>query len=133
MHYPSGNSSVIITSAFTSQPMATAVSTFSSAHRLYVKSLYKRYLTNALDWTINRDIWRWQAMQIRAEFERNRSVVRLLTGQSFLLILYSNVHDPRALAAILQKAETDLANMKHPDPYIRESRWLNSIVGCLFK
>ena len=55
-----------------SQPMATAASTFSSAHRLYVKSLYKRYLTNALDWTINRDVWRWQAMQIRAEFEKNR-------------------------------------------------------------
>jgi hypothetical protein len=84
--------------------MATAASTFSSAHRLYVKSLYRRYLTNALDWTINRDIWRWQAMQIRAEFEKNR-----------------NVHDPRALAAILQKAEVDLANMKHPDPYIPPS------------
>ena len=62
----------IITSALTSQPMAT---TFSSAHRLYVKSLYKRYLTNALDWSINRDVWRWQAMQIRAEFEKNRCVV----------------------------------------------------------
>ena len=54
--------------------MATAVSTFSSAHRLYVKSLYKRYLTNALDWSIRRDIWRGQAMQIRAEFEKNRCV-----------------------------------------------------------
>ena len=53
-------------------PMATTASTFSSAHRLYVKSLYKRYLTNALDWTIRRDIWRGQAMQIRAEFEKNR-------------------------------------------------------------
>jgi hypothetical protein len=51
----------------------------------------------------------------------------------FFLILYSNVHDPRALAAILQKAEVDLANMKHPDPYIREFRWLNSVVGCWFK
>ena len=43
---------------------------------------------------------------------------------NILLILYSNVHDPRALAAILQKAEADLASMKHPDPYIREFRWL---------
>jgi hypothetical protein len=43
-----------------------------------------------------------------------------------LLILYttSNVHDPRALAAILHKAEADLASMKHPDPYIGE-------FGCL--
>lgn len=30
------------------------------------------------------------------------------------------MHDPRALAAILQKAEVDLAAMKHPDPYIRK-------------
>lgn len=52
--------------------MTTAASAFSSAHRIYVKSLYKRYLTNALDWTISREIWRGQAMQIRAEFERNR-------------------------------------------------------------
>jgi NADH dehydrogenase (ubiquinone) 1 beta subcomplex subunit 9 len=47
-------------------------SPFSAAHRLYVKSLYKRYLQNTLDWTIRRDIWRRQALQIRAEFERNR-------------------------------------------------------------
>ena len=56
------------------QHLLTLMATFSSAHRLYVKSLYKRYLTNALDWTIRRDIWRGQAMQIRAEFERNRCV-----------------------------------------------------------
>ncbi|KNZ77233.1 NADH dehydrogenase [ubiquinone] 1 beta subcomplex subunit 9 [Termitomyces sp. J132] len=75
--------------------------TFSTAHRIHVKSLYRRYLNNALDWTIRRDLWRPQALQIRAEFERNR-----------------NVHDPRALAVILEKAEADLADKKHPDPYI---------------
>ncbi|TFK43796.1 hypothetical protein BDQ12DRAFT_675560 [Crucibulum laeve] len=78
-----------------------STSPFSSAHRLYVKSLYKRYLTNALDWTVRRDLWRPQALQIRAEFERNR-----------------NVHDPRALAIILEKAEAELARRRHPDPYI---------------
>jgi NADH dehydrogenase (ubiquinone) 1 beta subcomplex subunit 9 len=41
-------------------------------HRLYVKSLYKRYLTNALNWYIRRDLWRNKAIEIRAEFERNR-------------------------------------------------------------
>jgi hypothetical protein len=60
----------IITSAL--HPTMSAATKFSSAHRIYVKSLYKRYLTNALDWTINRDVWRWHAMQIRAEFEKNR-------------------------------------------------------------
>lgn len=48
---------------------------FSSAHRLYVKSLYRRMLKNELDWVVRRDIWRGRAMMIRAEFERNRSVV----------------------------------------------------------
>jgi hypothetical protein len=54
--------------------LTMSTSTFSSAHRIYVKSLYKRYLTNALDWTVRRDLWRAQAMQIRAEFEQNRCV-----------------------------------------------------------
>ena len=35
--------------------------------------------------------------------------------------LISNVHDPRALAVLLERAEEELARMKHPDPYIRES------------
>jgi hypothetical protein len=30
-----------------------------------------------------------------------------------------DVHDPRALAAILEKAEEELARKRHPDPYIR--------------
>jgi hypothetical protein len=43
-------------------------------NRLYVKSLYKRYLTNALNWYIRRDLWRNKAIEIRADFERNRCV-----------------------------------------------------------
>jgi len=77
------------------------MSTFSTAHRLYVKSLYKRYLTNALNWTIRRDVWRQRAIGIREEFEKNR-----------------NVKDPRALAEIFAKAESHLAETLHPDPYI---------------
>lgn len=52
----------------------SAHNAFSSAHRLYVKSLYKRYLTNSLDWCINRPLWREQALLIRADFEKNRYV-----------------------------------------------------------
>lgn len=33
---------------------------------------------------------------------------------------YRNVHDPRELAIILEKAEADLAERQHPDPYRRE-------------
>ncbi|KAI0092199.1 hypothetical protein BDY19DRAFT_990932 [Irpex rosettiformis] len=75
-------------------------SPFTAAHRSYIKSLYKRYLKNDLDWTIRRDLWRANSLAIRAEFERNR-----------------DVHDPRALAAILEKAEADLKERAHPDPY----------------
>ncbi|KAF5320808.1 hypothetical protein D9619_000684 [Psilocybe cf. subviscida] len=81
-----------------------SASAFSSAHRAYVKSLYKRSLKNALDWTIRRDLWRAEALQIRAEFEVNR-----------------NVHDPRALAEILEKAEARLAARQHVDPVIPPS------------
>jgi hypothetical protein len=49
----------------------TMSTSFSSAHRLYVKSLYRRMLKNELDWVVRRDIWRGRAMMIRAEFERN--------------------------------------------------------------
>ncbi|KAG9046440.1 hypothetical protein FS837_004448 [Tulasnella sp. UAMH 9824] len=76
-------------------------STFSGAHRLYVKSLYKRFLVNELNWAARRDAWRPRALAIRAEFERNR-----------------NVKDPRALAEIFAKAEAQLADKLHPDPYI---------------
>ena len=31
-----------------------------------------------------------------------------------------NVHDPRALATILEKAENELASKQHPNPYICE-------------
>ncbi|KAG8900866.1 hypothetical protein FRB99_005725 [Tulasnella sp. 403] len=81
--------------------LADKMSTFSSAHRLYVKSLYKRSLVNSLNWCIRRDVWRQRAIEIRAEFERNR-----------------DVKDPRALAEIFAKTEAELANTAHPDPYI---------------
>ncbi|KAG0702450.1 NDUFB9, NADH-ubiquinone oxidoreductase [Suillus ampliporus] len=71
---------------------------FSSAHRLYVKSLYRRMLKNELDWVVRRDIWRGP------EFERNR-----------------DVNEPRALAQIFEKAEASLASKLHPDPYIPPS------------
>ncbi|CCM00175.1 uncharacterized protein FIBRA_02203 [Fibroporia radiculosa] len=79
--------------------MAT-LAPFTTAHRRYVQSLYRRILTNELNWTVSRDLWRGKAIAVRAEFERNR-----------------NVHDPRELAALFDKAEADLAERLHPDPY----------------
>ncbi len=46
-------------------------------NRLYVKSLYRRYLNNSLNWYIRRDLWRQKAIEIRAEFERNRCVLEV--------------------------------------------------------
>ncbi|KAK1923800.1 hypothetical protein DB88DRAFT_492493 [Papiliotrema laurentii] len=80
--------------------MSASVVPFSQAHRFYVKSLYRRFLTNSLNWTINRALWREKAIEIRAEFERNR-----------------NITDPRALAIVLEQAEAKLAEELHPDPY----------------
>ncbi|KAJ7068648.1 hypothetical protein C8F01DRAFT_1247144 [Mycena amicta] len=74
---------------------------FTTAHRQYVQSLYRRRLKNSLDWTIRRDVWRGKALQIRAEFEVNR-----------------DLKDPRLLAQIFRNAEEKLAAWKHPDPYI---------------
>ncbi|KAJ7498587.1 hypothetical protein FB451DRAFT_1202396 [Mycena latifolia] len=81
--------------------MPPSTGTFTSVHRQYVQSLYKRRLKNSLDWTISRHEWRAKAMQIRAEFEVNR-----------------HVKDPRELARVLEEAEAKLAAWKHPDPYI---------------
>ncbi|KAI0290073.1 hypothetical protein B0F90DRAFT_1756523 [Multifurca ochricompacta] len=84
--------------------MSSALSPFSAAHRRYVKSLYKRMLENERNWVVRYDLWRARACVVRAEFERNR-----------------NVHDPRALATILEKAEEELACKRHPDPYVHSN------------
>lgn len=98
------------------------MSAFSNAHRLYVKSLYRRFLTNELDWVVNRQEWRARAMSVRAEFERNRFAppTRDETGFTHPHYSHRNIHDPRALATILQKAEVYLAEHSHPDRYIRQ-------------
>ena len=85
-----------------SSSSATA-SAFSQAHKSYVKSLYRRYLKNSLDWCIRRDIWRDRAIEIRVEFERHR-----------------NVRNPRELANLFEKAERELKRNQHPDPHRRK-------------
>lgn len=56
-------------------------------HRSYVKSLYRRYLNNSLNWVVRRDIWRQRAIEIRAEFERNRWVDGSVSG-GFITAVY---------------------------------------------
>lgn len=70
------------------------------AHRLQVQSLYKRSLKLSLDWYIQRDLWRQKALQIRAQFEQNKHVT-----------------SPKEIQALVQKAEKELEDWAHPDPY----------------
>jgi len=77
------------------------MSVYSAAHRLRVKTLYKAMLKDALDWYIQRDLWRQKAMEIRGMFERNRGI-----------------QDPRRVEILMQEAEAKYQKDKHPDPQI---------------
>ncbi|RMZ90255.1 hypothetical protein DV736_g2514, partial [Chaetothyriales sp. CBS 134916] len=80
------------------------------------RSLYRRSLRLALDWAVQRNLWRGQAVYIRSLFDANR-----------------NVHDPRRqrrqASMVKSKADNGVAQIlfnetekllekwKHPDPY----------------
>ncbi|KAG6000731.1 hypothetical protein E4U21_005086 [Claviceps maximensis] len=64
-------------------------------------SLYRRSLKLALDWAVQRQLWRGQALYIRSLFEANRSIT-----------------DSRQQKALLYETEKLLDTWKHPDPYI---------------
>ncbi|KAK0555831.1 hypothetical protein OC845_000088 [Tilletia horrida] len=87
-------------SAASAAGAAALTPAFSQAHKSRVQSLYRRYLKNALDWYVRRDLWRDRAIEIRTEFERNR-----------------HIRNPRELARVLKEAEEALLEIKHPDPY----------------
>lgn len=97
------NAAASASSASGSAAVKQQAAGFSQAHKAYVKSLYRRYLKNSLDWVVRRDIWRDRAIEIRVEFERHREV-----------------RNPRELANLFQRAEKELETIKHPDPYKRE-------------
>jgi hypothetical protein len=46
-----------------------------------------------------------------------------------LCISFRNVHDPRALAVILTKAEEELASKLHPDPYTGVFQCVHHIIN----
>jgi NADH dehydrogenase (ubiquinone) 1 beta subcomplex subunit 9 len=72
----------------------------SVAHRLQVQSLYKRSLKLSLDWYIQRDLWRQKALAIRHQFDQNKHVT-----------------NPKEIQDLVQKAEKELEDWAHPDPY----------------
>ncbi|CCG82012.1 Putative uncharacterized protein [Taphrina deformans PYCC 5710] len=81
--------------------MSAIVAPFTNTNRSRVASLYKRALKLSRDWTVHRDQWRIEAMDIRRRFEENL-----------------HVQNPRLLERLLEKTESELQLKKHPDPYI---------------
>lgn len=74
---------------------------FTMTTRQATLSLYRRSLKLALDWTVDRQLWRGQALYIRSLFEANRGV-----------------GDPRLQRSLLVETERLLQSWKHPDPYL---------------
>ena len=91
----------------------SVANTFQNAHRLHVQSLYKRSLKLSLDWTIQRDLWRQQALHIRAQFEANKHVT-----------------NPKELQLLLKNTEKELQEWAHPDPYKCKKYKFKHIVFC---
>ena len=71
-------------------------------NRIRVMRLYRRALKLQMSWTPRYDVFRSQAMEIRRRFEANQ-----------------DVSDPRSLQKIIENAEKELYENRHPDPYIR--------------
>lgn len=65
-----------------------------------VLSIYRRALKLTLAWTIERGLWRGQALYIRSLFEAKK-----------------DVREPRQLKALILEAEDLLDKWKHPEPY----------------
>ncbi|KAF8466269.1 NADH-ubiquinone oxidoreductase complex I subunit [Russula ochroleuca] len=91
---------------------------FSAAHKHYIKSLYKHTLKNERIWVICYDLYR-----VCTEFECN-----WLTSSPFCSEEIFTVPVCSALAAILEKAEEELARKCHPGPYI----WIRLISLCIW-
>ncbi|KAG0369630.1 hypothetical protein BGZ54_009362 [Gamsiella multidivaricata] len=71
------------------------------AHRRLVQSLYRRSLKTAQDWYIDSNLFRRKAVELRMQFEANK-----------------NIRQPRQIAQVIQDAERQLTELRHPDPYI---------------
>ncbi|PVU91799.1 hypothetical protein BB560_006103 [Smittium megazygosporum] len=72
----------------------------ASAHTRYVKSLYKKCLLTAQNWTIGPFQFRPVALEIRAKFEHNK-----------------NASNPVNIQQYIREAEDYIEKNKHPLPY----------------
>ena len=81
---------------------AAPMPAFTALNRIRVMRLYRKALKLQMSWTPRYDVFRSQALEIRRRFEQNR-----------------HVSDPRILAKLIEDAERELYENRHPDPYIR--------------
>ncbi|PKY50049.1 hypothetical protein RhiirA4_406066 [Rhizophagus irregularis] len=85
-----------------------------------ISALYRRSLKTALNWYVDRVLWRPVALEIRARFEANR-----------------NVASTQELRKIILAAEKELEENSHPDPYKYPTapggtKWERNIPPLLF-
>ncbi len=73
-------------------------------HVQRVTRLYRRSLKHMLSWTIDRALWREEALELRARFDANKEI-----------------KDVRKAAQLLEEGEKEFQLYIHPDPYIRKS------------
>ena len=72
-------------------------------HHQRVTRLYRNCLKHLLSWTMNREIWREQAVLLRERFDENKS-------------LTDRIQIERAVL----EGEAEFEKWRHPAPYIRK-------------
>lgn len=91
------------------------------------RDLYRRSLKLALDWAVQRNLWRGQAVYIRSLFDANRNIhdprqrrVRISLSAFFppgRLSREKTETDQTELQVLFVETEKLLEKWKHPDPY----------------
>ena len=79
----------------------TMASSLSLTHAQRVTRLYRNSLKHLLSWTVDREVWRSEALKLRAVFDENKDLKDV--GQATVL---------------LEFGEKEFNIWKHPDPYI---------------
>ena len=71
------------------------------SHAQKVTRLYRKSLKHLLSWTIDRALWRQQALELRARFDAHK-----------------DLRDMKKAVHLLEDGEEEFNYLKHPDPYI---------------
>ena len=86
----------------------------------YLSSLYRRALKLSLDWSVQRSVWRGQALYIRSLFEQHRDVREprhQRVSEPTCACMVKDELLTTSRQALIDEAEALLEKWKHPDPY----------------